>query len=78
MGPILHGDIYCNNNNNSNIDNCVNININVDDYLYYQIFVKNKKNKKTDIKKHIEFISKYNTLKKYSPNSNDNNNDNNN
>ncbi len=71
MAPILHGEIYCNSKNNSNIDNCLNENVN--DYLYYQIFVKNKKNKKTDMKKHIEFISKYNTLKKYSPNSNDNN-----
>jgi hypothetical protein len=78
MPPILHGDIYSNSNNNSNIDNCdnVNINVNVNDYLHYQIFVKNKKNKKINIKKHIEFISKHCTLQKYLPNNNNNDNNN--
>jgi hypothetical protein len=60
MPPILHGEIYSNSDNYPNINNCINENVN--DYLYYQIFVKNKKNNKTNMKKHNEFISKHNTL----------------
>jgi hypothetical protein len=60
MPPILHGELSNNSNNCQNTNNCINENVN--DYLYYQIFVKNKKNKKIDMKKHIEFLSKHNTL----------------
>ncbi len=60
MPPILHGELSNNSNNYPNIDNCINQNVN--DYLYYQIFVKNKKNNKFNMKNHIEFISKHNTL----------------
>jgi hypothetical protein len=38
------------------------INENVNDYLYYQIFVKNKKTQKINMKKHVDFIEKHNTL----------------
>ncbi len=37
-------------------------NQNINDCLYYQIFIKNKKNQKINMKKHFDFIEKNNTL----------------